>query len=411
MTADMQLSEQARKINMLTQAEREKALDAARRKVAGKTWDEMRVAEPQLDHFIHNTVSRYPPEHMKRMRALGIIVLGAAFFGSAIRIFLAAFATNSATLLTSSTQTGYGLAFNLAFLIGAASVLLAESGQVAFTLWASSVDDEDADTRTAWYHVNWMQVSLRVGALGCTLFAYMGNAYVMQPPFAISLDALIAWTETLLPPTLVLIASNVLKDQELVKIRTRHAAQISYAQQHAAWDARKQAATAAWNDAFANAHLSERWLPHAANALRDALRAANRRSYAVLRELTDADWRVLVLREMANEQWYANAERQVAAEPERVEPMPVPVRAPRTQTHTGKASGKHTGEFDNAVTANADGTHTGTCPHCGTQYVKASAKGAKAALIAHKRNCVGLREDKPDILRAAQQVIEGVDNE
>lgn len=365
-------------INQLSQAGRERALEAARIRIVG--------SEPTPSDFTRKVYSKYPPEHTQRMKRLGYGLLVPAFFGSAIRIFLAAFETN-AIYLTGTQHPTLSVSMIVAVLVGLTSVLLAETGQVAFTLWASSVPDEARGMRAA----------LQIGAWSCMAFALAANIYIVKPG-AQWQDAgacALAWIETVLPPVVVLIAASVLKSLTLNDIEDRHAAHVDYDTQHNEWLARK-----------AEAHQHERWMYAAANELRDAIRNENRRSYAKLRELTNDDWRVLVLRELSADNWYAQSvPTETAALPAQTEaavitqdvevPKPVRVRAKAIQSvGTSNSTGRHTGEFANAVMAMADGTHVGTCPHCGwVTGSKANARSATAALIAHKRSCVGLREE------------------
>lgn len=372
-------------INQLGQRERERAYTATRARIAG--------SEPQLSDFTRKVFSKFPPQFMKRMRSLGYALLVPAFTPSAIRIFIAAFNLNAEYLNRDGTQVIGGVA---AGIIGLMSVLLAESGQVAFTLWAASVPDDAKSMRNA----------LQVGAWGCLLFALTANVFIVQPytQTANLVACALAWLETVLPPLLVLITANVLKTLSLHDIENQHAAQQAFEAEYAAWQAR-----------IATAHLDERWMQTLANELRDALYRFNAVSRKKLRELTTDDWRTLVLREMAADNWYVPNPPQPVTQPVTqtpdapAEPEAPRVRAPRARVvGTSNSTGRHTGEFANAVQANADSTHTGICPHCGwATEPKASARSATAALIAHKRSCTALRAD---VMQEAEAVISEVDN-
>lgn len=390
-------------INPLGQRERDNAYHATRARIAGP--------EPQPDDFARKVFSKYPPQFMRRMRWLGYALLVPAFTPSAIRIFIAAFNVNAEYLSPSGTQHMWGV--GAAVIIGLMSVLLAESGQVAFTLWAATLPEkEDGKPDEA----QGMRRALRVGAWGCMLFALTANIFIVQPgtqwPYPVA--CALAWLETVLPPTLVLITSNVLKNLSLHDIENRHAAQQAYEGEHAAWMAR-----------VANAHLDGRWTPTLANELRDALRRVNQRSYAKLRALSNDDWRVLVLREMAADDWYVLSLPQpaVVTQPETqadevpagdAEPQPPRVRAPRARVvGTSNSNGRHTGEFANAVSANADGSFIGICPHCGwSTDPKANTRSATAALIAHKRSCTALRapNENAAVIETAESIISEVDD-
>lgn len=386
-------------INSLSQSGRERALRAARSRIAG--------IEPQLEDFARKVYSKYPPEHTQRMKRLGYALLVPAFFGSAIRIFVAAFETNASYLTGTQhpTLAINGISVVVAVLVGLMSVLLAETGQVAFTLWASSVPEESAGLRAG----------LQFGAWACMAFALAANFYIVKPFDALpDLGAFaLAMIETMLPPLVVLIAANVLKSLALDEIENRHAARMDYEAQHADWMLRVE-----------QAHLHEGWMHAAANELRDAIRNENRRSYKQVRELTNDDWRVLVLRELNADNWYAQSVPAASPaleagteEDDKQPPAPAPrVRVRPTQiVGASNSNGRHTGEFANAVQANADGTYIGTCPHCGwVSGPKTNARSATAALIAHKRSCVALRDSMPinaPVVQAAEAVIAEVGDE
>src|SRR5262249_32859476 len=113
-------------VNALTDKQRNIALDAARKRIVGP--EPTTDGEPMLNDYQRRTFTKYPPELIQRMRQLGYVILAAAFFASAIRIFIAAFEMSALSIN----------AFNLAVAIGLMSVLLAESGQVAFTVWVAT---------------------------------------------------------------------------------------------------------------------------------------------------------------------------------------------------------------------------------------------------------------------------------
>lgn len=377
-------------ISALGERERARAYQIARARIAGD--------EPQLEDFSRKTYSKYPPEHTQRMKRLGYGLLVPAFFGSAIRIFLAAFETNAIYLTGMQHPTlEFSVPLLVAVLVGLTSVLLAETGQVAFTLWASSVPEK----------ATVMRVSLTLGAWACMAFALAANFYIVNPLRAWpDIGAcVLALIETVLPPFVVLIAANVLKSLSLHDIENRHAAKTDYDTQYAAWQAR-----------IANAHQDASWMQIVANELRDAIRRFNSRSYKKLRELTNEDWRVLVMRELNADNWYAQsvqAEQPAPpandTKPHSSEKRPAPrVRAIKQAVGTSNSNGRHTDEFANAVQANEDGTFIGVCPHCGkATSVKDNARSAMAALIAHKKGCTALRE-QTNVQQLAEAVISEV---
>lgn len=390
-------------VNALTDKQRNDALDAARKRIVGA--EPSTDGEPMLDNYQHQTFTKYPPELIQRMRQFGYVILGAAFFASALRIFMATF-----------EMTTYVPAL-LAVAIAAMSVLLAESGQVAFTLWAATTEGRV------------LRGALWLGALGCTAFALVANAAVIEPW---NERDVLAWIETFLPPVLVLIASHVLKSQSLHEIEERHQAKLRFEADHREWSERIKEERKTWTDAYDNAHLNPRWMHYAAHALRDALIAANGRKTAILRELMDGDWRALVLRELDAENWYERSEQRAAealvqAEQRRIEEE-MRLQAERTAQEaererkkasrivrsTAGSGGVRTGETDGAVRDNGDGTFTATCPYCAEAFVRDTQKGATNALPGHFRKCavrktqLALQSATPDgIADALQDAVNG----
>src|SRR5574341_1705365 len=218
------------RVNALTEAQRAAALDSARRRIAGR--------EPLPADFAHLEDSRYPTSVIRIIRALSGLMLMAAFLPSAMRLHavgLLAFSLHDAS-------SRYVAALSI--------VLMAEVGQVIFSLATIA-----ALTR-------WQRLSLAFGAAVCTLIALSGN-YTSNAARAFA--DLFSFLDTFAPPVLVLITAQVLKSQMLHAVAERHRARVEYARAHGAWKA-----------AYDAAHDHARWLHAAANALRDALRAANK---------------------------------------------------------------------------------------------------------------------------------------
>lgn len=123
-----------------------------------------------------------------------------------------------------------------------------------------------------------------------TLIALVGNIQLALPghtrsPFA--------WLEAIAPPLLVLSTAYVLKSQMLDSIQQRHANERAY-----------QDALVTWAAATNEPEQHPRWSQFYANALRDALRRSNARRKVVLEDMTTADWRAAVWRELQAESWY-----------------------------------------------------------------------------------------------------------
>jgi hypothetical protein len=133
------------------------------------------------------------------------------------------------------------------------------------------------------------------------------------------MDSPFAWLEAIAPPLLVLSTAYVLKEQLLDSIKMRHANERAY-----------QEAVNLWLTATADPESHPHWMQFYANALRDAIRKANSRRKDALAELTTADWRALVYRELQAENWYAQPviePAQTAQVPEVVEAEPLPLAA------------------------------------------------------------------------------------
>lgn len=70
-----------------------------------------------------------------------------------------------------------------------------------------------------------------------------------------------------------------------------------------------QVALTDWQAATATPEEYPLWQQLYANALRDALRKANTRRQETLNQMTQADWQIVVFREIQAEQWYAQPEQ------------------------------------------------------------------------------------------------------
>jgi len=256
-------------------------------------------------------------------------------------------------------------------------VLMAEIGQVIFTLAAATNAKKKSQERL-----------LLMGAIVATAIALFGNWYAsadsaFKNPFT--------FLETFAPPVLVLVTSWVLKSQMLDAVETHFAARREY-----------KNAVAVYAIAIENADAQPQWERTLANTLRDAIRNANRRSTAVLRDLTREDWIALVMRERNAEEWYPVSQSQVvtetqpAPEPIAIAPAPRAVSVRSSQTHTsGRKAGKLTGELANAI-MQTDAGYVGVCPHCDFKtQPKAEYKQANTALSAHMKSHRKTQTEQP----------------
>lgn len=345
----------AQRINALTQEQRESALDAARKRIAGA--QPQAYAEPSLDDFLRTTAGRFPRSVVRVITALSVIMLVAAFLPSAMRLH---------QIGKQTFEHAITHAFSI-YVAAICIVLMAEVGQVIFSLAAATT----AETRSQ----RW---GLRIGAFICTAIALVGNAEIVRPWAATDASAFV-WLETFAPPILVLITAQILKSQMLHSIERRHEAQSAFVEAHNQWQAQSADALHAWQSAYEHAHEHTSWMRIQANALRDALRRSNARSSAVLREITDDDWRALILREIAADAWYDRAEQR-ALDALRVEQE----RTARVEhtPHAGTSGGERTGATDGNV-REVGGAFVGACPDCGAEFSKPTYAGAVNALSAH----------------------------
>ena len=375
------------KINALTQIQRDEALHRARLRLIGSEPEPGR--EPEIGDFERRGSGRYPPGVMRVIRGLAVVMLLAAFVPSAIRLHQ-----------IGKEVFGQSVTDAMSTAVAALSIVLsAEIGQVIFSLAAAVLPERekdltqrrrDAKEEKEQRRLEWQRVGLLAGALICTLIALAGNGEVVRPWAAPA--GLFIWLETFAPPVLVLITAQVLKTQMLHSIEDRHGAHLAYERARADWNADYDERLRAWQDRYAHADEDAQWMKYAANALRDALRGANRRSYAVVRALTDEDWRGLIQREMQAEQWYVRAERArelpqrnkdgAGAASGLQSAKGRPPEPERQSVRAGASGGVHTGETSGQVNE-VDGGWRAICPHCGREFRKSSEQGARNALAAH----------------------------
>lgn len=318
----MQLSESFYKINALTQEQRDAAYNAVRERIAGR--------KPVYADYERNTHQRFPRWVNAVVTVLCLGMLVAAFLPSAMRLHAIALATNAPVIV--DTASTYVAALSI--------VLMAEIGQVVFSLASATTEKRS------------YALALGFGSLVGLAIAICGNAVAMGDH---ALESSVAFLETYAPPVLVLITANILKAQMLNAVAERHAAHKQFV-----------SALAAWEKAVADADTHPAWQRTLANALRDALRTANKRSSAILREVTDSDWLALIERERNAEEWYEReSERQ-------------------TQT-SGRSSSQSTGDIAAAVTTQEGGIYVKHCPICEMRFEGKSPRSATNAVVAHQK--------------------------
>src|SRR5690606_29777947 len=102
--------------------------------------------------------------------------------------------------------------------------------------------------------------------------------------------------------------------------------------------------------------------------------------------------------------WYERAQVRSQTQPDERNGDPAPIPEPilridraagalpqstqqrRTHQASGKAAGRYTGELDDTVTQNADGTFTAACPSCERTFSGPTARAAKNSLVAHTKS-------------------------
>ncbi len=252
----------------LTQEERQNAYAAAQDAVLRAIGE-----RPRRDQFTHYSSHRYPPSVTKLINLLCILLLLAAFTPSAIRLYVIGSQTFGAAVPQPLAMVA----------VGVATVLMAETGQVVFSLALATLGTTKSARR------------LLYASMGiATAIALVGNVQVALPGH---ISSPFAWLEAIAPPLLVLSTAYVLKEQMLEAIEMRHANERAY-----------QEAAQAHQAASHAPEKHQQWNQLYANALRDTIRKANSRRKDALEAVTLAEWRALVHRELQADSWYEQPE-------------------------------------------------------------------------------------------------------
>lgn len=336
MSNEITQTEALSKVNALLQEQRNAAYDAARQRIAG--------SQPVLIYT--QTQGRFSSQFTSGVQIMVAFMMVVAFLPSAMRIH--AVALNAASEL-------FGIGTTSQYVSALCVVLLAEVCQIAFSIAFA--------TATGRFE----RIGYGIGAAFGTAIALAGNGAAS----ALNIDLrLFSFTDafkildTFAPPVITLIAAQVIKSQALHAAELRTRAQSEYAN-----------ALTEWNFAFANASQSAEWNSVLANSLRDALRNANRRSYAMLRSLTDNDWRALILRERSAEEWWDVIESQ---EQLRLE------QSQRKITNGTQSTGA-TGEVINAESKRDGNAFIKVCPQCAREFSADTERKATNKLVAHMK--------------------------
>jgi hypothetical protein len=258
-------------IRPLTQEQRQSARQAAHDAVLRAIG-----SKPLREHFAGETISKYPVSVTRLITFLCLILLLAAFTPSAIRLYVMGSQTFSQAVPNQTAKR----------LVGLATVLSAEVGQVVFSLALATLGTSRSSRRLLYSSMAITTCLALTGNVQVGLVGHTGS------PFA--------WLEATAPPIVVLSTAYVLKEQILEAVEHRHTAERTY-----------QAALNEWHKATTHPENHPQWSQFYANALRDMLSKANHRRQETLAALTTTDWRALVYRELQTEHWFANHEEDI----------------------------------------------------------------------------------------------------
>lgn len=226
--------------------------------------------KPEREHFANHTTSKYPHYVTRIILTLVTIALVAAFIPSAIRLYHI------------GSQT-FGNSIDdpvSAHLVGISVVIMAEVSQLVFSLSLAVFGASRTSRRLLYFSM-----------IVATAIALIGNIQVALPnhwtnPFA--------WLEAIAPPILVLSLAYVLKEQMLEAIKSRFANEQGY-----------QQALHEWMEATKAPEKHPKYQQYLANALRDEIVQSNKRKKIIKDDMLSVrDWRMLVLRELNQENWF-----------------------------------------------------------------------------------------------------------
>jgi hypothetical protein len=265
-------------IRALTDEERLSAREAARRVIVRAAGQ-----QPTRSQFASAGVSRFPPWFTRVIALLMLVVFIAAALPSLFRLFSA----GRDYFLHGIEDTWQAAA------VGVSTFLLAEF-LVILSALAARV-----------YFTGRGRYVFVLPVAGGLALALVGNWTITQPA------DLFGWLETVIPPGAVLVLALIGEKLVLDSIQARHAGEVAY-----------QQALTAWQAATADPERSPRWVHAYANALKAALTEAAGRGTgatarrALLETLTVDDWRALVKREIAADEWYHEPDSQPAPAPD-----------------------------------------------------------------------------------------------
>jgi len=245
---------------------------------------------PRRAQFQDHTPAAYPPAFTRAILALCLIVLAAAFTPSALRLYHLGSRVFGQAINHNTSQIA----------VGAATIATAELGAVLFSLALATLGTSR------------ISKLLLLSAIGLTTaIALIGNVELALWGKHITAFACL---EAIAPPLLVLADAFVLKEQALAEIKRRYANERAFREADAAW-------LSATQDPGKHPKFEQFW----ANALQAKFKARKN-----CPDLTKAQWRQLIFREMNADDWYT----EPATGEEDTQPFD-PFRAERITSNNG----------------------------------------------------------------------------
>ncbi len=257
------------KLQPLTPSERITSRDQARAWII-----EDKGKRPDRKDFDRHTASKYPPSVTRTIRLLALIVLIAAFTPSAIRLH-----EIGSTTFESGVNGAYKTANDA---VGITTILLAETGQVVFSLALATFT---GSRRAKWF--------LYFGMAASTVIALVGN---IELALIDNLTSPFAWLESIMPPLIVLSTAYVLKEQFLEAIEQRHRDQRAF-----------EEAMNKYLDATRDPDSDPLFRKYFAEAVK-LTHTRKRGQVKDARKLKREDWIQIVNREIQEETWYLDIE-------------------------------------------------------------------------------------------------------
>lgn len=257
-------------IRELNTLERSQARESAKQALAGKRPTKKVVKESE----------KYPADIVNFIRICVIIVLVAAFFTSAARLYMAGY--NSFVDFAISVGQEW-----IAKVAGFLTIVIAEFGLMSCML-ALSTNTSEASKRLLWF-----------GSAICTAIALIGNITVANLANLNFIQYIFRYLDAVAPSVLALIMAYIIKQQFLDKVEAKYKAEIDFIRDDALWEEKRQ-----------NAEQDPKWNQYYATALKEKIEQVNRRlklGKEALPELTYEDWLFLINREARADERFSTA--------------------------------------------------------------------------------------------------------